>query len=166
MASFRMYQKMKAAGIKWMPGRDKRDNRATNYDMSDRVEEQYKRYTKEKENTLQWVIDSYKNEDGTIDPDLYEDEYYKFLTMSPSERAALPDSLFVGNGTWNSRTNSYVKGKPSEHKGGRYTRIRVPSLKRSRSTWQKFYNEFPKLAAEVRWGDTRFINGAKLKYIW
>ena len=52
------------------------------------------------------------------------------------------------------------------HKGNGYKRIRVPSLKRNNAEWARFYNEFPRIAAEVRLGNRRFINGAKLKYIW
>lgn len=165
-STWRLKCKMEYEGIKWMPPRDKRDNVATNYDSKNEVEKEYIEFLKKMEDTLQWLIEQYTNEDGTIDTDLYEDEYYLFLTMTPKERLSVPDSKFIGDGTWNSITWPYQKGKASAHKGGRYTKIRVPSLKRGKSTWQKFYNEFPMLAAEVRWGNTRFINGAKLKYIW
>lgn len=156
---------MNAEGIQWL-SKDKRDNKASNYDWKEDTEAEYQKYLKSKEESLKWVIDSYTNEDGTIDPELYEDDYYLFLKMTPQERAALPDSLFVGDGTWGSQTIPNHSGTLSCHKGGWERRIRVPSLKRGKSTWQKFYNEFPSIAAEVRWGDRRFINGAKLKYIW
>lgn len=161
----RLRDKMNAEGIQWL-SEDKRDNKASNYDWKEDTEAEYQKYLKSKEESLKWVIDSYTNEDGTIDPELYEDDYYLFLKMTPQERAALPDSLFVGDGTWGSQTIPNHSGTLSCHKGGWERRIRVPSLKRGKSTWQKFYNEFPRIAAEVRWGDRRFINGAKLKYIW
>lgn len=144
-----------------------KDNSAPNYECREEVEKEYQKYLKEKENSLKWIIEQYTNEDGTIDPDLYEDEYYLFLKMTPKERLSIPDSKFVGDGTWDSNFDEpFSDLKISSHKGNRYTRIRVPSLKRGKSTWQRFYNEFPSVAAEVRWGDRRFINGAKLKYIW
>ena len=142
---------MEKEGIHWIPPRDKRDNRETNYDGKEYVEIKYQEYLKSKEKSLKWVIDCYTNEDGTIDPDLYEDDYYLFLKMTPKERAELPDSLFVGDGTWGSQTTPNY-GTLSWHKGGWERKIRVPSLKRGKSTWQKFYNEFPTIAAEVRWG--------------
>ena len=87
--------------------------------------------------------------------------------MSPKERLTIPDSKFVGDGTWESNFQTGWGGSIiTAHKGNRYTKIRVPSLKRNKNTWEKFYNEFPTIAAEVRWGYRRFINGAKLKYIW
>ena len=165
--TWRQCRQMEAEGIHWTPPRDKRDNRATNFDYKEDTEAEYQEYLKSKEKSLKWVIDSYTNEDGTIDQDLYEDDYYLFLKMTPKERTELPDSLFVGDGTWNSSFDSGFAGLTvTSHKGNRYTRIRVPSLKRGKSTWQKFYNEFPGIAAEVRFGERRFINGAKLKYIW
>ena len=143
-----------------------KDNSTPNYECREEVEKEYQKYLKEKENSLKWIIEQYTNEDGTIDTDLYEDEYYLFLKMTPKERLSIPDSKFVGDGTWNSKTCPNKNGNLSTHKGGWHRRIRVPSLKREKATWQKFYNEFPIVAAEVRWGDRRFINGAKLKYIW
>lgn len=143
-----------------------KDNSAPNYECREEVEEEYKKYVEKKQQTLKWLVETFTNEDGTIDPDLYEDEYYLFLKMTPKERLSIPDSKFVGDGTWNSKTWPNKNGNLSSHKGGWHRRIRVPSLKREKATWQKFYNEFPIVAAEARFGDRRFINGAKLKYIW
>ena len=47
----------------------------------------------------------------------------------------------------------------------RYTKIRVPSMKRTDREWTNFYRTFPWLACEVATGATRFCNGAKLKYL-
>lgn len=47
----------------------------------------------------------------------------------------------------------------------RYTRIRVPSLKRNNTEWENFYRTFPHLAVDVALGKERFCDGAKLKYI-
>ena len=47
----------------------------------------------------------------------------------------------------------------------RYTRIRVPSLKRNNTEWEHFYRTFPSIAIKVALGDERFCDGAKLKYI-
>ena len=47
----------------------------------------------------------------------------------------------------------------------RYTRIRVPSLKRSVTEWENFYRTFPYIAVQVAIGAERFCDGAKLKYI-
>ena len=140
---------MAREGIKWTPDPDMRDNRATNYDSKEDVEEAYQRELQKDLERRKPYIDEETGEeyDPTQDPE-------DFDGMTVEQRLALPDSYFIGDEPyWN-------------HKGRMYTKIRVPSLKRSNKTWQRFYNEFPWLAAEVRLGRTRFINGAKLKYIW
>ena len=157
---------MEAQGLNWNK-KDRRDNKASNFYFRDNTEEEYKKFLKKKEHEINWWVEQYTNEDGSINPELYENEDYQFLKMTPKERLTIPDSKFVGNGTWDSSFDYGFAGLTvTSHKGNRYTRIRVPSLKRGKSTWQKFYNEFPEIAAEVRFGERRFVNGAKLKYIW
>ena len=158
---------MRELGLNWEPPRDKRDNRASKYEYKDNTESIYKSYIKKREENLKNIIKCYTNDDGSIDSDLYEDENYMFLMMTIQERLNIPDSRFVGDGTFDSNFDEPFSDLTiTSHKGNRYTRIRVPSLKRGKSTWQRFYNEFPDIAAEARFGDRRFINGAKLKYIW
>ena len=164
--TLRMKIQMRKEGLKWMP-KDLRDNKASNFYFKDEVEKEYKEFLNRKEKSLKWIIEQYTNEDGTINQDLYDDEYYQFLKMTPQERLSIPDSKFVGDGTWNSQfSRGFMGSVVTSHKGNHWTRIRVPSLKREKATWQKFYNEFPSIAAEVRWGYRRFVNGAKCEYIW
>lgn len=101
-------------------------------------------YKEKRDNVIQESI----VEDNEYRERLIEDGYDSdcFEVMTVEERLALPDSYFPKN--------------------RRETKIRVPSLKRNKSVWEKFYNTFPSIAADVRTGKERFINGAKLKYIW
>lgn len=151
---------------RWMPRFDRRYNKITNYAARDRMEKEYQEFLQRQDERLKNLISLYRNEDGTIDHELFEDKIYQFLTMSTQERLAIPDSKFTGDGTYDSICWPHPPGKTSCHKGGLYTKYRVPSLRRSKATWEKFYNTFPWLAAEVRFGYRRFINGAKLKHIW
>ena len=159
---------MEKEGITWTPPRDERDNRATNYEIGDKLEEVYQRVVKRYEDTMAWIADQYEPGEE-IDSD-----NYLFLKLPIEEKLKLPDSEFMYEGMHKSLMPAIVcvgKGAhyrhfATTHKEGRCSRIRVPSLKRGNDTWKRFYNEFPHVAAEVRYGVRRFINGAKLKYIW
>lgn len=160
---------MEKEGVTWTPPRDNRDNRAANYESSKVVNEAYQKVIKKYERTMAWIADQYEPGEE-IDSD-----NYLFLKLPIEEKLKLPDSEFIYEGMHKSLMPAIVcvGGKKTRdklfsenHKEGRCFRIRVPSLKRGNSTWVRFYNEFPWVAAEVRYGVRRFINGAKLKYIW
>ena len=79
----------------------------------------------------------------SITPEEYDKNSFCYMTIR--ERLALDDSKF------DRRSKS--------------TYPRVPSLKRSNKEWEKFYRIFTYYACEVAIGKTRFIDGAKVKYI-
>lgn len=167
-ASYRLNCQMEKEGITWTPPLDNRDNRATNYDSGNEAEEEYLSTVKHYERTMAWFADQYEPGEE-IDA-----EEYLFLKLPIEEKLKLPDSEFMYEGMHKSMMPAigcdskltHNRLFAENHKDGRYYRVRVPSLKRSNNTWVKFYNEFPSIAAEVRIGVRRFINGAKLKYIW
>lgn len=158
---------MTREGITWMPSADSRDNKKK-YDRKENTEKVYLEKVKEYERTVAFLESLYESGE-TIDS-----EKYNFLRLPVEERLKAPDADFVYNGLHKSMIPAiYCSSKSvlrehfrKEHKGGLYTRIRVPSLKKSMTTWRNFYDKFPKIAAEVRLGTRRFVNGAKLKYIW
>ncbi len=165
----RLNQKMKEEGIRWMPPRDKRDNKATNYDHKDYTEEVYQKKAEDYEDTIRW-FESLCESGEECDA-----EEYLFLKLPIEERLKAPDADFsydgmhksfmpaMGFGDRQTRREHFAKS----HKGGwLWWRVRVPSLKKGIATWKRFYNEWPEIAAEVRLGTRRFANGAKLKYIW
>lgn len=143
-----------------------KDNDAPNSMYKDNTEEVYQKYLKKMYDDIKEyeIID--ENGEG------YDiDDEYTWLKKSIEEKLKAPDSDFVGDGMHKSINNSWLNftnGFNHAHKGsacGAF-RVRVPSMKRSKQEWSKFYNEFPDIAAEVRLGNRRFYNGAKLKYIW
>lgn len=160
---------MENEDIRWMPSRDKRDNKATNYDSRADVESAYQEKIKRYEDTMKW-FESFYEPGEEVDA-----EEYIFLKLPIEEKLKAPDSDFIYQGLHKSMMpaigcsgrevkRNHFKGA---HKGNRlYWRVRVPSMKRDNATWRRFYNEFPDIAAEVRFGTRRFVNGAKCKYIW
>lgn len=159
---------MDEMGYSWMPPRDKRDNRAPNYSSNIAVEEAYQEKAKEYEGTMKWFESLYEPGEEV------DAEEYLFLKLPIEEKLKAPDSDFIYEGLHKSMmpaigcSGREVRRKHFEHahKGNYYWRVRVPSMKRDNTTWRRFYNEFPEIAAEVRLGTRRFVNGAKCKYIW
>lgn len=167
--SFRLRRTIESDGIQWMPPYDKRDNRATNYEHKDNTEKVYQEKIKEYENTMEWFESLYEPGEE-VDAD-----EYLFLKLPIEEKLKAPDADFsydglhksmmpaMGFGDRRTRREHFQK----QHKGNwLWWRVRVPSLKKGISTWKRFYNEWPEIAAETRLGVRRFANGAKLKYIW
>lgn len=166
--SLRMKEQMEASGCQWMP-KDKRDNKSPNYECRDIVEEAYQMKIKEYERTMKWFESLYEPGEEV------DAEEYLWLKLPINEKLKAPDSDFIYDGLHKSMMpticcsgrEAFRRVFKDAHKGNWiYWRVRVPSLKRGKSTWQKFYNEFPTIAAEVKLGNRRFVNGAKLKYIW
>lgn len=160
---------MDKEGIQWMPKFWKKDNHTTNYDCNDKTELVYQKKYKEQLDTIKWVEETYGKDDWN------EGDFYIWLIKPIEEKLKAPDADFSYDGTHKALMPALILAGSNEfkwrhfwktHKGNWYRKIRVPSLKRNKSEWQKFYNEFPDIAAEVRLGNRRFINGAKLKYIW
>ncbi len=159
---------MEKRGLRWLPVAPWHfDNNAHNYDFKEKTEEEYQKALKRQEELIRWYaeVDEGDDEPGTKP---------WWLKLPIEEKLKAPDSDFMYDGLHKSMMpviiavgegakNGLFNGN---HKGSGYKRIRVPSLKRNKAEWTKFYNEFPRVAAEVRLGNRRFINGAKLKYIW
>jgi hypothetical protein len=159
---------MEKRGLRWLPVEPWRfDNNSHNYDFKRRTEEEYQKALKSQEEKIRWYaeVDEGDDEPGTAP---------WWLKLPIEEKLKAPDSDFVYDGLHKSLMPVIIcSGRNAErslfrgnHKGSGYKRIRVPSMKRNNAEWYKFYNEFPRVAAEVRLGNRRFINGAKLKYIW
>ena len=147
-----------------------RDNDAPNSMYKDDTEKVYQEYVKEHNRTIKWFEDIDEDNEG-----YGPEEEYTWLKKPVEEKLKAPDSDFTANGMHKSMNPALIMPKAAvrdwynrEHKGSAFGafRVRVPSLKRSKREWCKFYNEFPKIAAEVRYGNRRFYNGAKCKYIW
>ena len=147
-----------------------RDNDAPNSMYKDDTEKVYQEYVKEQNRTIKWFEDIDEDNEG-----YGPEEEYTWLKKPIEEKLKAPDSDFTANGKHKSMNPLLIMNRENavawfnrEHKGSAFGafRVRVPSLKRSKQEWCKFYNEFPKIAAEVRYGNRRFYNGAKLKYIW
>ena len=147
-----------------------KDNDKPNSMYKDKTEEVYRKYVEEQNKTIKWFEDIDEDGEG-FGP---EDEY-TWLVKPIKEKLKAPDSDFVSDGCHKSMNPLLIMNRENavawfnrEHKGSCYGafRIRVPSLKRGKQEWSKFYNEYPDIAAEVRFGNRRFYNGAKLKYIW
>lgn len=156
-------------GCKWMPSRDKRDNIVTNYNSNNIIEIVYQKKIKEYNDTLLYFESLYEPGEEV------DAEEYIFLKLPIEEKLKIPDSDFIFDGKHKSMMPAMGFGGRKErrncfksrHKDNwLHYRVRVPSLKRSNSEWKRFYNTFPEIAAEVRLGTRRFVNGAKLKYIW
>lgn len=166
--TLRLKDKMEANGLKWNI-KDMRDNKASNFYFRNDVEKVYQDKIKKYEETLKWFESLYEPGEE-IDAD-----EYLWLKLPIEEKLKAPDSDFIYDGLHKSMMPAIAcSGRDVHrevfkhaHKGNWcYWKVRVPSLKRGKSTWEKFYNEFPDIAAEVRLGNRRFVNGAKLKYIW
>ena len=145
-----------------------KDNDEPNSMYKENTEMVYQKYVEDMNKTIKWFEDIDVDHEG-YDP---EDEY-TWLKKPIEEKLKAPDSDFVTNGIHKSMLGILITDNRDDyfnrvHKSSGYGafRIRVPSLKRNNHEWSKFYNEFPKIAAEVRYGNRRFYNGAKLKYIW
>ena len=147
-----------------------RDNDAPNSMYKDDTEKVYQEYVKEQNRTIKWFEDIDEDNEG-----YGPEEEYTWLKKPIEEKLKAPDSDFTANGKHKSMNPLLIMNRENavawfnrEHKGSAFGafRVRVPSLKRSKQEWCKFYNEFPKIAADVRYGNRRFYNGAKLKYIW
>lgn len=161
---------MKKEGISWMPPASWHfDNNRANYDYAEETEKVYQKAVKSQNERIKWL----ENEYGT--DDWGEDDTYTWLKKPIEEKLKAPDADFSYDGCHKNLMPALVLACSNEnkrkhfwrtHKGNWHWKIRVPSLKRNKSEWMKFYNEFPEVAAEVRLGNRRFINGAKLKYIW
>ena len=166
--TLRMKETLMHEGRHWMPLRDNRDNRKTNYDSGDSIEVAYKKMLKKYEDTMKWFESLYEPGEEV------DAEEYLFLKLPVEEKLKAADADFSYNGLHKSMmpaigcSSRAVEREhfTKNHKGGLYWSIRVPSLKRDNTTWKRFYNTFPEIAAEVKLGIRRFINGAKLKYIW
>lgn len=163
-------KKLESEGIRWMPPAFYHfDNYASNYDFRNDTEKAYQKAIEKQNETIKWFEDI--DEDG-IGYD--EEDKYTWLKKPIEEKLKAPDADFSYDGIHKSMIpglgfgdkNTRRKHFSGVHKGNRYSKIRVPSMKRSKTEWQKFYNVFPDIAAQVRLGNRRFINGAKLKYIW
>lgn len=141
-----------------------KDNNAPNSMYKDDTNKAYQEYVEKQNHTIKWFEDIDEGNEG-----YGPEEHYTWLKKPVEEKLKAPDSDFMQDGLHKSlnpvRDSIHMN---HVHKGSAYGafRIRVPSLKRSKQVWCKFYNEFPKIAAEVRYGNRRFINGAKCKYIW
>ena len=100
---------------------------------------------------LPYTMD-YINEEQWALPE--NERQYKRVYWAPEEKTTIREAL-----TW----------EDSKFRNGPYARrcqrVRVPSLKRTNKEWENFYRTFPWLAKEVALGNTRFCDGAKLKYI-
>ena len=160
---------MDEMGHTWMPGRDKRDNKATNYDSNANVEVAYQKKVKDYEDTMRWFESLY--EPGE---EIDADEYI-FLKLPLEEKMKAPDSDFIYEGLHKSMMPVIICSDRESHRNvfkrahksnWLHWRVRVPSMKRDNATWRRFYNMFPDIAAEVRLGTRRYVNGAKCKYIW
>lgn len=164
--TWRMKNEMQVEGIRWMPEPSwKKDNNAPNYEFKDETEEAYQKAVKDQNERIKRAEDQYGKDDWD------EGDYYTWLIKPIEEKLKAPDSDFSYDGMHKNLMPALTVCDRdyhfrATHKGGRYSRIRVPSMKRGKTEWHKFYNVFPEIAAQVRLGNRRFINGAKLKYIW
>lgn len=168
MPTYRFIKRLEKQGLRWLPPEPWRfNNNKHNYDFKEETEEEYQKALKRQEETIRWYADV---DEGVDEPGTAP----WWLKLPIEEKLKAPDSDFMYDGLHKSMMpviacsgrnaeRSLFSGK---HKGNGYKRIRVPSLKRNNAEWSKFYNEFPAIAAEVRLGNRRFVNGAKLKYIW
>ena len=165
MPTYRFNRLMEKRGLRWLPVEPWRfDNNKHNYDFKDDTEEEYQEALKEQQKTVKW----FEENDGS------DADEYLWLIKPVEEKLKAPDSEFMYQGLHKAMMPLIAcSGRNAErnlfswaHKGNGHTKIRVPSLKRNKAEWSKFYNEFPRIAAEVRLGNRRFVNGAKLKYIW
>lgn len=147
-----------------------KDNDAPNSMYKDNTEEVYRKYVEKQNETIKWFEDCDEDGEG-----FGPEDAYTWLVKPIEEKLKAPDSDFATDGCHKSMNPFLIMSKANQrewykhaHKGsacGAF-RVRVPSMKRSKQEWSKFYNEFPDIAAEVRLGNRRFYNGAKLKYIW
>ena len=158
-------------GLHWTPPMVNTDNSITNYDAKEKygekAEEEYRlALSRQQERIKQFAeVDEGDDKPGS-EP--------WWLKLPVEEKLKAPDADFMYEGLHkalkpaDAYCGSYARRERYNwaHKGNGYKRIRVPSMKRNNAEWAKFYNEFPRIAAEVRLGNRRFINGAKLKYIW
>lgn len=98
-----------------------------------------------------YVMD-YINEEQLELPE--SERKYEKVHWTPEEKTTIREAL-----TW----------EDSKFRNGPYARrcqyVRVPSLKRTNKEWENFYRTFPWIAKEVALGNTRYCDGAKLKYI-
>ena len=147
-----------------------KDNDKPNSMFKENTERIYQKYVEKQNETVKWFEEIDENGEG-----YGPDDEYTWLKKPIEEKLKAPDSDFTADGKHKSINPFLVMSKANqrkwysrEHKGSAYGafRVRVPSLKRSKQEWSKFYNEYPEIAAEVRFGNRRFYNGAKLKYIW
>lgn len=168
MPTYRFMQNMEKRGLKWLPAAPWHfDNNCHNYDFKEETEKIYQEALKEQEEEIKWHAEVDEGSDGP-NPEPW------WLELPVEEKLKAPDSDFTYDGLHKSLKPVIVcSGRNAKrelfnwsHKGNKYTKIRVPSLKRSKAEWVKFYNKFPWIAAEVCLGNRRFVNGAKLKYIW
>lgn len=168
--TYRLNQSMEEQGIRWMPVAPWHlDNNRANYDYANETEKAYQKALKDQNETIKWAEETYGLDDWG------EDDFYTWLIKPVEEKLKAPDADFSYDGRHKALMPALAIAGSHEskkrhfqrtHKGNWYWKIRVPSIKRGKSEWVKFYNEFPDIAADVRLGNRRFVNGAKLKYIW
>lgn len=167
-ATYRFRCRLERLGLNWLPREPWRtDNNRHNYDFKEKTEDEYQKALERQEKTIKWFAEVDEGDDKPGSEPWW-------LKLPVEEKLKAPDSDFMYDGLHKSMMPAIACGGRDArkglydwaHKGNGYKRIRVPSLKRNKAEWTRFYNEFPRIAAEVRLGNRRFINGAKLKFIW